>query len=288
MAPNADRRRGCCRSKCRRRQQPVDYIYEQPPAELLGSLLPRYVEIADLSRAAGIGRGRTRRAHDGDGSGHLERRRRDREADAVHEPRAPGQHHQGNYRSGQRRGRAGVEAFIWQRSAMNVIGKVIQVAGPAVDCEFPEGQIPWYPHRDPHHQRRLQRSRPDRHHLRSGAAHRRRPRAHHRAAAHRRPGARHEGRSSLGEPVTVPVGKETLGRVLNVIGEPVDKMGPVNTAKRISDSPPGAGVRRAVDRARRCSRPASRSSICSSLTCAAARSDCSAARASARPSSFRS
>src|SRR5258708_11707292 len=37
---------------------------------------------------------------------------------------------------------------------------------------------------------------------------------------------------SLGEPVTVPVGKETLGRVLNVIGAPVDKMGPVNTAKR--------------------------------------------------------
>src|ERR1700687_2780154 len=37
---------------------------------------------------------------------------------------------------------------------------------------------------------------------------------------------------SLGQPVTVPVGKETLGRVLNVIGEPVDKMGPVNTAKR--------------------------------------------------------
>ncbi len=30
----------------------------------------------------------------------------------------------------------------------------------------------------------------------------------------------------------MPVGKETLGRVLNVIGEPVDKMGPVNTAKR--------------------------------------------------------
>ncbi len=37
---------------------------------------------------------------------------------------------------------------------------------------------------------------------------------------------------SLGQPVTVPVGKETLGRVLNVIGEPVDNMGPVNTAKR--------------------------------------------------------
>jgi F-type H+-transporting ATPase subunit beta len=37
---------------------------------------------------------------------------------------------------------------------------------------------------------------------------------------------------SLGEPVSVPVGKQTLGRVLNVIGQPVDKMGPVNTPKR--------------------------------------------------------
>src|SRR5215472_3388301 len=36
----------------------------------------------------------------------------------------------------------------------------------------------------------------------------------------------------LGGPITVPVGRETLGRVLNVIGNPVDKLGPVNTAKR--------------------------------------------------------
>ncbi len=33
---------------------------------------------------------------------------------------------------------------------------------------------------------------------------------------------------SLGHPVEVPVGPETLGRVLNVIGQPVDEMGPVN------------------------------------------------------------
>src|ERR1700734_284255 len=38
---------------------------------------------------------------------------------------------------------------------------------------------------------------------------------------------------TLGEPVTVPVGRETLGRVLNVIGEPVDKMGPVNASHRM-------------------------------------------------------
>ncbi len=36
----------------------------------------------------------------------------------------------------------------------------------------------------------------------------------------------------LGEPITVPVGKPTLGRVLNVIGEPVDKLGPVTSETR--------------------------------------------------------
>src|SRR5918912_3193462 len=30
-----------------------------------------------------------------------------------------------------------------------------------------------------------------------------------------------------GSPITVPVGPETLGRVLNVIGQPVDKLGPI-------------------------------------------------------------
>jgi F-type H+/Na+-transporting ATPase subunit beta len=33
-----------------------------------------------------------------------------------------------------------------------------------------------------------------------------------------------------GSPITIPVGKEVLGRVLNVIGEPVDNMGPVTTS----------------------------------------------------------
>ncbi len=37
---------------------------------------------------------------------------------------------------------------------------------------------------------------------------------------------------SLGHPIEVPVGNETLGRVLNVIGEPVDNMGPVNTKQK--------------------------------------------------------
>ncbi|HDQ25358.1 MAG TPA: F0F1 ATP synthase subunit beta [bacterium] len=34
-----------------------------------------------------------------------------------------------------------------------------------------------------------------------------------------------------GEPIRIPVGEEILGRVLNVLGEPVDYMGPVNAKK---------------------------------------------------------
>ncbi len=38
--------------------------------------------------------------------------------------------------------------------------------------------------------------------------------------------------TDLGEPIMVPVGKETLGRIMNVIGEPVDEAGPVKTRQR--------------------------------------------------------
>jgi F-type H+-transporting ATPase subunit beta len=34
--------------------------------------------------------------------------------------------------------------------------------------------------------------------------------------------------SDTGKPISVPVGPETLGRILNVIGEPIDERGPVN------------------------------------------------------------
>ncbi len=35
-----------------------------------------------------------------------------------------------------------------------------------------------------------------------------------------------------GAPISVPVGPETLGRILNVLGEPIDERGPVNTKMR--------------------------------------------------------
>src|SRR5258708_29900707 len=111
------------------------------------------------------------------------------------------------------------------------VGKVIQVAGPAVDIEFPEGQIPVI-----------------RTAIRITSAGFDVPEpidiicevAQHIGESRVRTIAlqptdglvRGMPAESLGEPVTVPVGKETLGRVMNVIGAPVDNLGPVSTAKR--------------------------------------------------------
>ncbi len=38
--------------------------------------------------------------------------------------------------------------------------------------------------------------------------------------------------ADTGAPISVPVGDETLGRIMNVIGEPVDEAGPINTAAK--------------------------------------------------------
>ncbi len=38
--------------------------------------------------------------------------------------------------------------------------------------------------------------------------------------------------TDTGAPISVPVGEETLGRIMNVIGEPIDEAGPVNTPSR--------------------------------------------------------
>ncbi len=108
-----------------------------------------------------------------------------------------------------------------------VIGKVVQVSGPAVDCEFAEGQIPPI-----HTAIRITSEGFDvpnpiniiceaEQHIGEG-------RVRTIALQPTEGLVRGMKAESLGHPVTVPVGKETLGRVLNVIGEPVDEMGPIN------------------------------------------------------------
>src|SRR6202049_1726429 len=113
------------------------------------------------------------------------------------------------------------------QTSEKVIGKVVQVSGPAVDCEFAEGQIP------PIHTAIRITSEsfnvPEpidiiceaEQHIGEG-------RVRTIALQPTEGLVRGMKAQSLGTPVMVPVGKETLGRVLNVIGQPVDKMGPIN------------------------------------------------------------
>ena len=112
-----------------------------------------------------------------------------------------------------------------------VQGKVIQVAGPAVDVEFPEGQIPVI--------RTALRITSEGFNVPAPinivcevAQHIGESRVRTIALQPTEGLVRGMHAESMGGPVSVPVGKETLGRVLNVIGEPVDNMGPVNTAQR--------------------------------------------------------
>ena len=63
-----------------------------------------------------------------------------------------------------------------------------------------------------------------------------------------------------GAQISVPVGREVLGRILNVNGEPVDEAGPVDAKKRYPIHRAAAEIRRPEDRSRKSLRPASRSS----------------------------
>jgi len=49
-----------------------------------------------------------------------------------------------------------------------------------------------------------------------------------------------DGSDCQGGPISVPVGRGTLGRVMNVIGEPVDQLGPIQPSKTLPIHRPAA------------------------------------------------
>jgi hypothetical protein len=53
--------------------------------------------------------------------------------------------------------------------------------------------------------------------------------------------------TDTGSPIMVPVGDETLGRIMNVIGEPIDERGPIETHQDAARSTAGADLRGAGD-----------------------------------------
>ncbi len=112
---------------------------------------------------------------------------------------------------------------------MEQIGKVVQIIGPVVDCEFEEKHLPMIyncviiegeaggkPFRvSTEVQQHLGESRV-------------------RCVSMQPTDGMVRGMKAIdtGEPITVPVGRETLGRVLNVIGNPVDELGELKAKKR--------------------------------------------------------
>src|SRR3954463_798578 len=116
-------------------------------------------------------------------------------------------------------------------ATVQVEGKVIQVAGPAVDVQFPEGQIPIINNAVRITSEGFNVPEPIdiiaevAQHIGEGRV---------RTIAMQPTDGLVRGMKAVdtGGPITVPVGKQTLGRVLNVLGHPVDNMGPVETETR--------------------------------------------------------
>ncbi len=112
----------------------------------------------------------------------------------------------------------------------NSMGKVVQVMGPVIDVEFKEGGLPPI-------YTALKLTNPllnnEQWNLVVEVAQQLGGNRVRCIAMDSTEGIRRgEDAINTGQGITVPVGKEALGRILNVIGEPIDEMGPVNTAAR--------------------------------------------------------
>ena len=64
--------------------------------------------------------------------------------------------------------------------------------------------------------------------------------------------------SNTGAPISVPVGPATLGRIMDVLGNPIDERGPVEPGPRRLDPPQARRPTTSCRPRRTCSRPASR------------------------------
>lgn len=111
-------------------------------------------------------------------------------------------------------------------------GKIIQVIGPVVDVEFLQGQLP-------NIYNAITIEQPEDLHAGLPAIRLTLEVAQH-LGENRVRGVAMSSTDGLvrgmpvhdtGAPISVPVGRETLGRLINVLGEPVDEMGPIKASK---------------------------------------------------------
>jgi F-type H+-transporting ATPase subunit beta len=118
-----------------------------------------------------------------------------------------------------------------QTMAEQNIGKVVAIIGPVLDIEFPEGKLPAIYNAIHIQDDGKETGEPIdvivevAQQLGESVA---------RCVAMKATDGMVRGMKAvdLGAPISVPVGRETLGRILNVLGEPVDGLGPVNSKER--------------------------------------------------------
>src|SRR6266511_4524243 len=114
-------------------------------------------------------------------------------------------------------------------------GEIVQIIGPVLDVHFEEGELP-----EIYHALTVKRDNGDelvtaevQQHLGNNWV---------RAVAMQSTDGLRRGMkvTNTGGPITVPVGKDTLGRLFNVVGEPIDGKGAVKGVRRdpIHRSPP--------------------------------------------------
>src|ERR1700738_1535764 len=111
------------------------------------------------------------------------------------------------------------------------VGRVVQVIGPVLDVEFPDGKLPAI-YNAVVVKEEAGKS--------SGAIDVIAEVAQHlgenrvRCISMKPTDGMVRGMKAIdtGAPISVPVGEQTLGRILNVLGEPVDNKGPVNSKER--------------------------------------------------------
>jgi F-type H+/Na+-transporting ATPase subunit beta len=113
---------------------------------------------------------------------------------------------------------------------MEHIGKVVQIIGPVVDCEFEENKLPAIFNcvivEGESAGQSIRVTTEVQQHLGENRV---------RCISMQPTDGMVRGMKAIdrGEPISVPVGRETLGRVMNVIGEPVDEKGEIKAKKRL-------------------------------------------------------
>ncbi|HYK90270.1 MAG TPA: F0F1 ATP synthase subunit beta [Acidobacteriota bacterium] len=111
---------------------------------------------------------------------------------------------------------------------MEKVGKVVQIIGPVVDCEFEEGHLPPI-----YNCVIIEGDMPGGHIRVSTEVQQHLGESRVRCVSMQPTEGMVRGMKAIDTcgPIEVPVGRETLGRVINVIGQPVDQLGDVKATK---------------------------------------------------------